>query len=223
MHKNYRNYTHPNIIAARAACINNGHVSFECRHQDASTIVSPHNQYSTRRNLDEFVPEKCIVSPVRLVISEISSISNESRSPTAMAEVLPQIRVRAATQSRDAGSKMEPPANQPLKDATNGTANGRIILPESAEGETPSQLPGFSNIDQPRTTNLYAESLTLLSQHDSCLPPKAIQASSCSPFQAVKRMLPTGLQCRRNGEIRKQLTLYHTYVSVYLVVVIRLP
>ena len=94
------------------------------------------------------------MSPVQLAIREISSISNESRSPTAMAEVLPQIRVRAATQSRDAGSKMEPPANQPLKDATNGTANGRIILPESAEGETPSRLPGFSTIDQPQTTRV---------------------------------------------------------------------
>ena len=81
---------------------------------------------------------------------------------------------------------MEPPAHQPLKDATNGTANARIILPESAEGETPSQLLGFRNIVQPQTTNLLAEPLTLLSQHDSCLPPKAIQASSCSLFQAAK-------------------------------------
>ena len=157
------------------------------------------------------------MSPIQLAISGISSISNESRSPTAMAEVLPQIRVRAATQSRDAGSKMEPPANQPLKDATNGTAHGRIILPESAEGETPSQLPGISNIDQPQTTNLFAEPLTLLSQHDSRLLPKAIQASSCSPFQAAKRMLQAGLQCRRNGEIRKQLTLYRMYVSECLI------
>ena len=95
------------------------------------------------------------MSPVQLAISRISSsISNESRITTAMAEVLPQIRVRAATQSRDAGSKMESPANQPLKDASNGTANGRIILPESAEGETPSQLPGFNNIDQPQTNLL---------------------------------------------------------------------
>ena len=140
-----------------------------------------------------------------------------------MAEVLPQIRVRAATQSRDSGSKMELPANQPLKDATNGTANGRINGPESAEGKTPSQLPGFSNILQPQTTNLLTEPLTVLSQHDSFLPPKAIQASSCSPFQAAKRMLQAGLQCRRNGEIRKQLILYHTYVSECLAVVIRLP
>ena len=152
------------------------------------------------------------MSPVQLAISGISALSNESRSPTAMAEVLPQIRVRAATQSRDAGSKMEPPANQPLKDATNGTANGRVILPESAEGETPPQLPGFSNIDQPQTTSLFAEPLTLLSQHDSCPPPKAIQASSCSPFQVAKRILQAGLQCRTNEGIRKQLTLYHTYV-----------
>ena len=89
------------------------------------------------------------MTPVQLAISGLSSFSNESRSPTAMAEVLPQIRVRAATQSRDAGSKMEPPSSQPLKEATNGTGNGRIVLPESAEGETPSQLPGFSNIAQP--------------------------------------------------------------------------
>ena len=161
------------------------------------------------------------MSPVQLAISGLSSLSNESRSPTAMAEVLPQIRVRAATQSRDAGSKMEPPAVQPLKDATNGTGNGRITLPESAEGETPSQLPGFSNTAQPQTTNLFAEPLTLLFQRDSFLPPKAIQANSCSPFQAVKRMLQAGLQCRRNGGIRKQLTLYHTYFSECLVVASR--
>lgn len=70
---------------------------------------------------------------------------NESQSPTTMAEVLPQIRVRSDTQSREASSKVEAPAALLWRDATNNTGNGRKTSPDSVEGETLSQLPGFSN------------------------------------------------------------------------------
>ena len=127
-----------------------------------------------------------------MAISGLSFFSNESRSPTAMAEVLPQIRVRAATQSRDAGSKMEPPSSQPLKDATNGTGNGRIILPESAEGETPSQLPGFSNIAQPYATNSFREAANnpILARQlpaTKSYPSKFMQSLSGSQANAASR------------------------------------
>lgn len=59
-----------------------------------------------------------------------------------MAEVLPQIRVRADTQSQEASSKVETPVLPPLRDATKTTGNGRISSPESAEGETPLRLSG---------------------------------------------------------------------------------
>lgn len=70
-----------------------------------------------------------------------------------MAEVLPQIRVRADTQSREASSKIETPTLLPLRDATKNIGNGRVNTTESAEGEPPAQLPGFSNTAQPRKTN----------------------------------------------------------------------
>ena len=70
-----------------------------------------------------------------------------------MAEVLPRIRVRSDTQSREASSKVEAPAALPLRDATNHTGYGRITSLESVEGETLSQLPGFSNMAQPTINN----------------------------------------------------------------------
>lgn len=155
----------------------------------------------------------CTRRSVACAIREVRPLFNESRSHTTMAEVLPQIRVRADTQSREASSKVATPAILPLRDATNNTGNGRVIAPESVEGEIPSQLAGFGNMAQPTTTNIFAEPLTPLLQHDSYQIPKAIQASSCKPFLAIRRMLRASLPGQRNGEIRKQLTLYHTYVS----------
>ena len=54
-----------------------------------------------------------------------------------MAEVLPQIRVRADTQSREVNARVETPIALPLRDATNDAGNGRISSPETVEGETP--------------------------------------------------------------------------------------
>lgn len=54
-----------------------------------------------------------------------------------MAEVLPQIRVRADTQSREVNSKVETAIALPLSDATDDAGNGRISSPETVEGETP--------------------------------------------------------------------------------------
>ena len=59
-----------------------------------------------------------------------------------MAEGLPQIRVRADRQLREASSKVETPKALPLRDATNNTGNGRVASTEGVEGETPSLLPG---------------------------------------------------------------------------------
>ena len=55
-----------------------------------------------------------------------------------MAEVLPQIRVRADTQSREVSSKVETATALPLRDATNDASNGRISSPETLEGEIPA-------------------------------------------------------------------------------------
>lgn len=54
-----------------------------------------------------------------------------------MAEVLPQVRGRADTQSREVGSKLETPTVLPLRDTTNNTSSGRMITSESVEGEIP--------------------------------------------------------------------------------------
>ena len=138
---------------------------------------------------------------------------SRSRSLTTMAEVLPQIRLRADTQSREASSNVESPTILPLKDATNNVGNGRVTSPESVEGKTPSLLPGVSNMGRPTTaTKMLAELLTLLFQHDNYQTPKAIQASSCRPSQVIRRMPRPSLPPGRNEEIHKQLTLYHTYV-----------
>lgn len=50
-----------------------------------------------------------------------------------MAEVLPQIRVRADAQSREASSMMDTYKSPPLRDATNGMGNGRVTSPENVE------------------------------------------------------------------------------------------
>ena len=57
-----------------------------------------------------------------------------------MAEVLPQIRVRADTQSREVNSKVETATALPLRDETNDTGNRRISSPETVEGETPGSV-----------------------------------------------------------------------------------
>lgn len=54
-----------------------------------------------------------------------------------MAEVLSQIRVRADTQSREAGFKVETATALPLRDAANDASNGRISSTETGEGEIP--------------------------------------------------------------------------------------
>ena len=51
-----------------------------------------------------------------------------------MTDTLPQIRVRADTQSRDAGSKAEVQARLPAKDLSNYSGNGRVNGPENTEG-----------------------------------------------------------------------------------------
>ena len=82
-----------------------------------------------------------------------------------MAEVLPQIRLRADTQSQEATSTGETPRILPLRDATNSAGNGRAPAPESVEGETPSSLSGFSTKEQPATETILSDLLTLLFQH----------------------------------------------------------
>lgn len=129
-----------------------------------------------------------------------------------MAEVLPQIRVRSDTQSREPSSKVEPLAALPLRDATNNISNGRITSPESVEGEPPSQLPGFST-NGAENNDDYIHGSNPLLQHDSYQTTNLIQASLCRPSPAIRRMLRASLPRQKNGEIRKQLTLYHTYVS----------
>ena len=129
-----------------------------------------------------------------------------------MAEVLPQVRVRADTQSRETTSRVETSTHLPLKDTTITSGNGRVIAPESVEGETPSQLPPFNNMEQP-TPKVLAELLTPGLQLEIYRIPKATQASSCKLSQATRQVLRASLPQSRNGEIRKQLILYHTYVA----------
>ena len=51
-----------------------------------------------------------------------------------MTDTLPQIRVRADTQSRDAGSTVEAQTRLPGKDLSNYSGNGRVNGPENTEG-----------------------------------------------------------------------------------------
>ena len=129
-----------------------------------------------------------------------------------MAEVLPQVRVRADTQSREASSRVELSTHLPLKDTTNNAGNGRGTAPESVEGEIPSQLPPFNNMEQP-TPKILAKLLTPILQREIYQIPKAILASSCKLSQATRQVLRASLPQQRIEEIRKQLILYHTYVA----------
>ena len=61
-----------------------------------------------------------------------------------MAEVLPQLRGRADTQSRGVGSKLETPTVLPLREATNNSRNGRITTSESVEGERPCMTAAWN-------------------------------------------------------------------------------
>lgn len=136
---------------------------------------------------------KCATSPINLAIRGLQPLFNESRSPTTMAEVLPQIRVRADTQSREASFKVETPTVLPLTDATNNTGNGRIISPESVEGETPSQLPAFSNMAQPITAKMLAQLLTLLS------------STTVAKYQKLSRQVHAD-HFRQSGECCEQVS-----------------
>ena len=51
-----------------------------------------------------------------------------------MTDTLPQIRVRADTQSRDAALKTEAQARLPAKDSSNYSSNGRVYVPDNTEG-----------------------------------------------------------------------------------------
>ena len=51
-----------------------------------------------------------------------------------MTDTLPQIRVRADTQSRDASSKTEAQARLPAKDSSNYSGNGRVNSPDNTDG-----------------------------------------------------------------------------------------
>lgn len=72
----------------------------------------------------------------------LQTLFNESRSIGMMAEVVPQIRVRADTQSREMSSKVETATALPLRDATNDAGNVRMSSPETVEGEIPGLATG---------------------------------------------------------------------------------
>ena len=63
-----------------------------------------------------------------------------------MTDTLPQIRVRADTQSRDAAVKAEAQARLPAKDSSNYSGSSRVNGPDNTEGAQ-SQLDAFSAPD----------------------------------------------------------------------------
>ena len=126
-----------------------------------------------------------------------------------MAEVLPQIRLRADAQSPEASSKVDTLKSPPLRDGTNSIDNGRVKPLESVEGETPS-------LEQLGKITVLVQQLILLLQHDIYQIRKIIPANLCKPFQVIRQLLRAGLPPRKNEEIRKQSILYHTYVAEYL-------
>ena len=137
-----------------------------------------------------------------------SSCSN--RGASTMTDTLPQIRVRADTQSRDVGTKAEAQARLPAKDLSNYSGNGRVNGPDSTESARPVSCCMLSlHLTSIISYTLLTKSL----QHARFHQAKAIQADSSQRCPSTSQMPQARPLQRKHGETRRPSILCQMYID----------